>query len=75
MTLLILSDSHGSTVFLEQALKRERGADIIVHLGDGADDLDMLREFTGGRLVYQCNGNMDIYRSTTANAVFFPPKT
>lgn len=72
MMLLILSDSHGSTVFLEQALKRERGADIIVHLGDGADDLDMLREFTGGRLVYQCSGNMDIYRCDYSERCIFP---
>ncbi len=72
MKLLVVSDSHGSTVFLEQALKRERGEDIIVHLGDGADDLEAMREFTGGRLVYQCNGNMDLYRCDYTERCIFP---
>lgn len=72
MKLLVISDSHGSTVFLEQALKRERNADIIVHLGDGADDLDTMREYTGAKLTYQCNGNMDLYRCNYTERCIFP---
>ncbi len=72
MKLLIVSDSHGSTVFLEKALQCERSADIIVHLGDGAGDLDMMREFTQGKLVYQCSGNMDFYCHNLSERCIFP---
>lgn len=72
MKILVVSDSHGSTAFLEQALSRTRDADIVVHLGDGADDLEALRELTGGKLVYQCNGNMDLYRCNYTDRCIFP---
>ena len=59
MKLLILSDSHGYLFFLEQILQRERDADMIVHLGDGGDDLMPLAELTSGKPVYHCRGNCD----------------
>ncbi len=72
MKLLIVSDSHGSTAFLEKALQRERSADIIVHCGDGADDLDLFREYTSGKLVYQNRGNMDFYCRDCTDSCLFP---
>ena len=59
MKLLILSDSHGYSFFLEEILKRERGADMIIHLGDGAADLLAMAEYTMGKPVYTCRGNCD----------------
>lgn len=59
MKLLILSDSHGYLFYLEEILKRERGADMIIHLGDGADDLMAMSEYTQGKMVYTCKGNCD----------------
>ena len=59
MKLLILSDSHGYLFFVEQILKRERSADMIIHLGDGGSDLLPLTEYTTGKIVYTCMGNCD----------------
>lgn len=59
MKLLILSDSHGYSFFLEEILKRERGADMIIHLGDGGDDMMIMSEYTQGKMVYICKGNCD----------------
>lgn len=72
MKILVVSDSHGSTAFLEQALSRNRDADITVHLGDGADDIESFRELTGGKLLYQCGGNMDMYRCSYTDRCIFP---
>lgn len=46
---------------MEEILKRERAADIIIHLGDGADAMLSLNEFTAGRPVYTVKGNCDSY--------------
>ena len=59
MKLLILSDSHGYLFYLEQILQRERDADVILHLGDGGDDLNAMTEYTQGKAVYVCRGNCD----------------
>lgn len=59
MKLLIVSDSHGYLFNLEQILQRERDADVIIHLGDGGDDLAVMAEYTQGKPVYICRGNCD----------------
>ena len=59
MKLLILSDSHGYIFYLEEILKRERGADMIIHLGDGGDDMMTMNEYTQGKMTYVCKGNCD----------------
>lgn len=72
MKILVVSDSHGDTAFLEKALACTRSANILVHLGDGADDLDLLREYTGRMLVYQCCGNMDFHNPRFSERCIFP---
>ena len=59
MKLLILSDSHGCAYYLEEILKRERGADMIIHLGDGGDDMMNMTEYTQNKMLYICKGNCD----------------
>lgn len=59
MKILILSDSHGFTNCLEEILKSERSADVIIHLGDGGSDLFDMTEYTAGKPVYQIKGNCD----------------
>ena len=59
MKLLILSDSHGYVFFVEQILQRERDAEVIIHLGDGGDDMMAMAEYTQGKPVYICRGNCD----------------
>lgn len=59
MKLLILSDSHGYVFSLEQILQKEGDADVIIHLGDGGDDMAVMAEYTQGKQVYICRGNCD----------------
>lgn len=61
MRILILSDSHSYYGTLEKILQRERTADMIVHLGDFADDMNMMNEFTAMKPVVICRGNCDLY--------------
>ena len=35
MKLLIVSDTHGNLLALEEAVKREQDAEFVLHLGDG----------------------------------------
>ncbi|MCH5198948.1 MAG: YfcE family phosphodiesterase [Oscillospiraceae bacterium] len=59
MRILIVSDSHGDEAFLEMILRRERSCDMIIHLGDGADDLMRFLEYTAHKPVYLTKGNCD----------------
>ncbi|MBR3768854.1 MAG: metallophosphoesterase [Clostridia bacterium] len=59
MKILILSDSHGFSQELEAILKKERNADMIIHLGDGGKDMFDMNEYTAFKPVYQIKGNCD----------------
>ena len=61
MKAVIVSDSHGNSEILEKIFRNERNADCIIHLGDGAGDLQLLTEFTGRIPVYNIKGNNDFY--------------
>lgn len=52
--LLVFSDSHGDTRFMADTMRLHApSSDIIIHLGDGTDDLGPLREkYTGAE--YLC---------------------
>jgi len=59
MKILVLSDSHGDEAFLEMILRRERNCDMIIHLGDGADDLIMHLPYTANKQIWLTKGNCD----------------
>jgi len=60
MKLLVLSDSHGARANLKrfELLARELKPDYVIHLGDHADDLDML-DVPGRKLAVR--GNCDLF--------------
>ena len=58
MKILILSDSHGRTGRLGDAVRMHRDADLICFLGDGLSDLDVY-EKTLGIPIYAVRGNCD----------------
>lgn len=63
MEVLIFSDSHGRVTGMKQALERQlRKPDVLIHLGDGARDLDALDP--DGIDVYSVRGNCDLFGST-----------
>ena len=59
MKILVVSDSHGSVTNLEHILNKENDCDMIVHLGDGADDLDFCLPYTAHKQIRRVRGNCD----------------
>ena len=58
MRVLVLSDSHGDRWRLAQAINAQPEAKYVIHLGDGAEDMEAVK---GGRgqIVMQVRGNGD----------------
>ena len=59
MRILVISDSHGNTRNIERALEKQPEANIIIHLGDGADDIVDLEFVYRDKQFYQVAGNCD----------------
>ena len=59
MRILVISDSHGNTRNIERAVESQPEANIIIHLGDGADDIVDLEFVYRDKQFYQVAGNCD----------------
>lgn len=59
MKLLVVSDTHGDTRALFQAVRREGDADAVFFLGDGTRDVDELRDERPSLRLYAVRGNCD----------------
>lgn len=57
MRILVLSDSHGDTASCRMAIEKHPEAEVVVHLGDGEEDLDALQQQLERRMVYCVRGN------------------
>ncbi|MDD4774113.1 MAG: YfcE family phosphodiesterase [Eubacteriales bacterium] len=57
--LLIFSDSHGSIKNMTQAMRLHAGSDVIIHLGDGYEDLETLKAKHPGALYLSVSGNAE----------------
>ena len=42
MRILVVSDTHRDQYALEQAVLRQPKAEVVIHLGDGADEAEMV---------------------------------
>lgn len=60
MKILLVSDSHGRSYFLEKAILRTCPFDYLIHLGDVEGDEDYIREITPCP-VYMVSGNNDFF--------------
>ncbi len=56
--ILIISDTHGKLSLLGDINELISGCDCIIHAGDGAADLERLRAYAGGKLLF-VPGNCD----------------
>jgi uncharacterized protein len=54
--ILVLSDSHGNSDFLNLVLEQENHVDTIFHLGDNFDDLDKCGQFTKEHIILKVPG-------------------
>ena len=59
MRVLVLSDSHGDAYSVLDAVNSQPSARVIIHLGDGADDMDRIIESFPEKTVLQVRGNCD----------------
>lgn len=71
MRILVVSDSHGDVFSLRTAIERQKSASMIIHLGDGEDDMLACSAFLGGIKQVQIRGNGDFGSSAQAISVEF----
>lgn len=78
MRLLIVSDTHRDYNTLDKAILEQPRAEVVIHLGDGADDVDIVKAKYQDKMFIQVKGNCDfnselpIYRNfIIENTKFF----
>lgn len=59
MRILVTSDTHGDFGSLRRAILAQQGADIVIHLGDGGDDVEKVRFSFPNKTFLQVRGNCD----------------
>lgn len=59
MRILVLSDSHGNHRNVTKVMQQHPTAEVIIHLGDGAEDLETERYAYPHKSFYQVCGNCD----------------
>lgn len=63
MKILVMSDSHGREMAAYEIMAAHTDVDILIHLGDGEDDIDLgLRELPafGNKRIIRVKGNCDL---------------
>ncbi len=60
MKVLIVSDSHGFTSKLREIIEKENDFDMLIHLGDGSNDICAVNELIAYKPVHQIKGNCDL---------------
>lgn len=71
MKILVLSDSHGKEEYLYTTVYEHLDSDVIIHLGDGERDMDVLRDLPAvqRKRIIQVAGNCD-YASQLPTTTF-----
>ena len=62
MKIIVISDSHGDCAAVTEVMKRQRGADLFLHLGDGISEFEAAAESLG-LPHFGIKGNCDFGRS------------
>lgn len=60
MRILVVSDSHGRLDALRYAVRAEGNFAMMIHLGDGASDVQTVQSMLDGRPLLQVRGNCDL---------------
>ncbi|MCR5826070.1 MAG: metallophosphoesterase [Oscillospiraceae bacterium] len=68
MKILVVSDSHGDVENMCRAVERER-PDLVMHLGDGWHDAEVLRSRYPALPIEQVPGNCDFRGGTAATRI------
>lgn len=59
MRILVVSDTHGNERNLRQALLSQPTAEIVIHLGDGDEELERVKRSFPEKMFLQARGNCD----------------
>lgn len=59
MRILVVSDTHRDQYSLEQAILRQPKAEVVVHLGDGEDETELVKRKFPEKMFLQVRGNCD----------------
>ncbi len=66
MKILVFSDSHGASSKIIKALEAHKGkADLVIFLGDGLRDIDLVKEKYPSLTFFCVRGNCDFFSSDT----------
>jgi putative phosphoesterase len=63
MKILVFSDTHGDKSKIQQAMLSHSNADVIVHCGDGENDLEAMKGMFPYKAYYNVRGNCDFCSS------------
>mgnify|MGYP000411403135 FL=1 len=61
MRILVVSDTHRDQYSLEQAVLRQPKAEVVIHLGDGADEAEMVKAKFPEKTFLQVRGVFSFY--------------
>ena len=70
MRILVVSDTHGDTAALHQAIFSQPAAEIVIHLGDGEYDVQQVRASFPQKMFLQVCGNCDVGSRLPATGEF-----
>ncbi len=59
MRILVVSDTHGDVYNLGKVIRKHKDAEVIIHCGDGADDVQALKFLYTDRMFISVRGNCD----------------
>lgn len=59
MRILVVSDTHGDSYSLRSVILRQPHAEVVIHLGDGADEAAEARDSFRDRMFLMVRGNCD----------------
>lgn len=59
MRILVLSDSHGMESNVRRAILAQPTADIVIHLGDGEEEMRRVKQSFPEKMFLQARGNCD----------------
>ena len=60
MRILVVSDSHGSAYGLRRAIMAQPKAEVVIHLGDGEDDVARVKHQFPEKMFLSVRGNCDM---------------
>lgn len=70
MRILVMSDSHGTTNGMLEAVRLHADADVVVYLGDGERDFDRVSDILDNKKTVCVCGNCDFYSQLNDNEIF-----